>query len=181
MNMYKLKFTRLQNEIFRLLCIKAGASCNQREIAKILGVSPTAVSKSLSLLVKEDLIKIKKQGRINLLSIQLNRDNPMAINQKRIENLRMIYESGISEELASNFAGCAIFLFGSYSRGEDTLSSDIDIAVIGCKTKETDMSKFDRIMERKTTLNFYDSFGSIHKNLLDNILNGIILNGSVEL
>ena len=99
MNIYKLKFTRLQNEIIRLLCIKSGKKLNKREIALNLRVSPTAVSKSLKLLEKENLIKSERVGKINLISVELNRDNPKVIALKRVENLKLIYESELNQFL----------------------------------------------------------------------------------
>jgi len=181
MDMYKLKFTKLQNEIFRLLCIKAGNSLNQREIAKLLKVSPTAVSKALPLLGKEGVVKIEKMKSMNLKAIELNRDDERAIDFKRVENLKMIYESGIVKLLEDSFLGAAIILFGSYSRGDDVASSDIDIAVIGCKEKEKELDKFEKLFEREIIINFYDNWKEIHKNLRDNILNGIVFSGSVDL
>ena len=187
MDMYSIKFTRLQNEIFRLLCIKANISLNQREIARLLKVSPTAISQSLALLEKENLIKVKKDRKINLMSIELNRDSEKAINLKRTENLRMIYESGLVGFLQESFPGCAIILFGSYSRGDDILNvneghkSDIDIAIIGTKGKETELTKFEELLERIITINFYLSFKEIHKHLKDSILSGILVSGSVDL
>jgi len=188
MNIYKLKFTRLQNEIFRLLCIKAGSSLNQRDLAKTLNVSPTAISKALPLLEKEGLIKIRRLNKINLLSIEFNRDNQIAINLKKIENLKMIYESELLNFLNDAFLGCTIILFGSYSKGEDinmTIleghKSDIDIAIIGMKDKKIDLTKFEKILEREININFYESWKIIDKHLKNNILNGIILHGGVEL
>ncbi|MCX6746690.1 MAG: nucleotidyltransferase domain-containing protein [Candidatus Pacearchaeota archaeon] len=187
MDMYTIKFTRLQSEIFRLFCIKAGMSLNQRETARFLKVSPTAISKSLPLLEKENLIRIKKDKRMNLMFIELDRDSEKAINFKRAENVRMIYESGLVGFLEDSFPGCTIILFGSYSRGDDILSeseghkSDIDIAIIGAKSKEIELTKFEELLERIITVNSYLSFKEIHKNLKDNILNGILLSGTVEL
>ena len=83
--------------------------------------------------------------------------------------------------MREGFPGSTIILFGSYSKGDDTTSSDIDIAIIGVKEKENDLAKFNKILERTITINFYSSFKSIHKNLLDNILTGILLSGGVEL
>ena len=179
--MYKLKLTRLQNEIFRLLCIKAGEQLNQRKIAKFLRVSPTAVSKSIKKLEKENLIRITRQRKMNLLLIDLNRDNESALDQKRIENLKLIYEAGLVNFLEEQFPGTTIILFGSFSRGDDTLSSDIDIAVIEGKEKEIDLEEFEKLLERKIIINFYSSFKKIHKHLKDNILNGILLSGSVDI
>lgn len=181
MDMYKLKFTKLQNEIFRLMCIKAGRGLNQREIAKLLKVSPTGVSKALKLLAKEGLVKVEKNPRIKLLSVQLNRDNPKAAALKRAENLKMIAESGLEEFLESNFPGCAIILFGSYSLGEDTVDSDIDIAVIKSKEKDIDLTSFEKMLERRIAIHYFENLNSTGKNLKNNILNGITLQGGIEL
>ena len=188
MDMYQIKWTRLQSEIFRLLCIKSGQSLNLRGIARSLKKSPTAVSNALQDLEKGGLIKIKKDGNINLLSIELNKDNQEAINMKRVENLRMIYESGLAKFLQDKFPGTTIILFGSYSRGEDVWTnsneehkSDIDIAVIGTKGKELELTKFDKKLERTVFINFYHSFKEIHKHLRDSILNGILLSGSIDI
>lgn len=181
MDIYKLKFTRLQNGIFRLLCIRAGSPLNQREIARLLGVSPTAVSKSLPGLESEGLAKTEKSKTLNLTLVELNRENPRAIGLKRAENLRLVYESGLADLLEERFPGCATILFGSYSLGEDTVKSDIDIAVVGSKRKHTDLTKFERLLERSINLQFYEDINKLDKNLKSNILNGITLSGAVEI
>lgn len=181
MDMYKLKFTRLQNEIFRLLCIKVGKDLSQREIARKLNVSPTAVSKAIKGLEKEQIVKIKKDFKMNLSLTQLNRESPKVIGLKRAENLRMIYESGLIDFLEEKFPGTVIILFGSYSYGEDTVNSDIDIAVIGAKQKNIDLEKFERILKKEIIINFYDNFKDTHKNLRANIFNGIVLVGRIGL
>ncbi|MFH0831831.1 MAG: nucleotidyltransferase domain-containing protein [archaeon] len=181
MDMYKLNFTRLQNEIFRLLCIKAGISLNQREIARMLKISPTAVANALPALEKEGIIKLEKGKNINLNSVMLDRESEKAILLKRVENLKMLYESGFVKFLYNQFPGSAILLFGSYSRGEDTAKSDVDIAVIGSKDKSISLQEFEKKLERVINLNFYDSLKTIERNLRNNILNGIILSGAIEL
>jgi predicted nucleotidyltransferase len=188
MDMYKVKWTQLESSILRFLCIKAGSSFNVRAIAKELNVSPTAISNSVKNLEKENTIKITKSKIINLHLIELNRENPIAIEFKRIENLKLIYESELNYFLGENFPGCTILLFGSYSRGEDIWSeevekhtSDIDIAIIGSKRKELNIEKFNKLLERKITLNFYPSWKEIHKDLKENILRGIILKGDITL
>jgi predicted nucleotidyltransferase len=185
MDMYKQKWTRLQYGIFRFLCIKSGQTTNLRGIAKAVGASPTAVSKSLKGLADEGIAEVKKSKNMNLLIIRLNRDSPRAVHLKRVENLKMIYESGLADFLYNEFPGCAVVLFGSYSLGEDMsgpdVGSDIDIAVIGAKERGVDTAKFGRLLERDVKINFYESWGKIHKNLKDNILNGMLLSGGVEL
>ncbi len=181
MDMYKVKWTQLQSEIFRILCIRAGTSLNLRGIAKMTKKTPTAISNVLPELKEQKFINVERSKGINLLSIELNRENPQTISLKRVENLKLIYESGLADYLRENLPGCTIILFGSYSKGEDTTQSDIDLAIIGTKEKEMDLIKFDKLLERKVILNFYDSFKSVHKHLKDNILNGILLHGGIDL
>ncbi|MFH1396374.1 MAG: nucleotidyltransferase domain-containing protein [archaeon] len=177
MDTYKLNFTKLEQEIFSLLCIKAGEKLSQREIAILLKVSPTAVSKSIKNL--NELIKIEKTKTINFISF--NRDNRAAIDMKRVENLKNIYLSKLSEYLEEVLAGATIIVFGSYARGEDTIKSDLDIAVIGRKDKLLKLQKYEKSLQRTININFYDSWKDIHTNLKNNILNGFILHGSVVL
>ncbi|MBL7160463.1 MAG: nucleotidyltransferase domain-containing protein [Candidatus Aenigmarchaeota archaeon] len=178
--MYKLKFSKLQHEIFRLLCIRAGNALSQRDIARLIGVSPTAVGKAVKILEKERAVEVKS-STLKVRLVGLNRDNPKAMEMKRVENLSTIYSSGLIDTLEEKFPGTAIVLFGSYSRGDDTASSDIDIAIIGSKQKNIELSKFNKMLERLVVLQFYPSLREIGKELRENICNGIVLAGGLEL
>ena len=180
-NIYKLKLTNLQQEVLRLLFVKAGESLNQRAISLALGVSQPAVMKALPKIEKEDLITLSQDKGSRRWSVELNRDNHRAMQLKRADNLKLAYESGLADFLEKEFAGGTIVLFGSYSRGDDTSSSDIDIAIIGRKEKKIDLKNFERMLERKITLNFYGSWSKIHKNLKENLFNGIMIAGGAEL
>jgi len=179
MDIYKLDFTILEMEIFSFLALRAGEKFSQRELAKILNVSPTAVANSLKKLKEKELVKVEKTKTINFVTF--NRDNNKSIHLKRSENLKNIYISGLADFLEEQLAGATIILFGSYSRGEDTKGSDIDIAVIGRKDKKLDVEKYEKSLHRPIYINFYESWNSIHKHLRNNILNGIVLTGGVEL
>lgn len=180
MDTYKLKLSRLQNEIFRFLCIRAGEKINQRGLAKMLKVSPTAIAKALPLLEKEELVKYEKGNNINLHFISFNRDSEKAVFLKKVENLKELYEFGLINFLYNSLPGSTIILFGSYSKGEDTMKSDIDIAVIGYKDKKIDLAEFEKKFEHTININFYENW-NIQKNLKNNILNGITLAGAVQL
>ena len=180
-NIYKLRLTILQLEILRLLFVKAGKSLNQRQIANYLGVSQPAIRKALPKLERVGFVKVRQDKETRRWLIELNTYNDMAMKLKRADNLRQIYESGLVDFLEKEFIGATIILFGSFSRGDDTINSDIDIAIIGRKEKKVDLRKFEEILERKIILNFYDSFDKIHKNLKENLFNGIVLAGGIEL
>ena len=180
-NIYKLKLTLLQESILRLLFVKVGIQLNQRDISRLINVSQPAVMKALPNLKKEGLIKINQDKNSKRWAIELDRNNQRNIWLKRVDNLKQMYEYDLVQFFYDNLQGATIVLFGSYSFGEDTINSDIDIAVIGVKNKELNLTKFENIFERKIILNYYKSFKSIDKHLLNNILNGILLKGSVEL
>lgn len=179
MDSYKVKWTMLQARVFSLLCLKAGERLSQREIAKLLKVSPTAIANSIKKLRDSNLVRVEKTKTINFVSF--NRDERRAIELKRAENLKSVYISGLSDCLERDLAGGAIILFGSYSLGEDTNGSDIDIAVIERKDKMLHLEDYEKILNRKINVNFYSSWKDINRHLRNNILNGILLHGSVEL
>ncbi len=179
--MYKLKFTSLQQEILRFLFMNTGKKFNAREIAVGLGVSQTAIAKSLPELAKQELVQMAKDKISKRLSIELNRENPHVIGMKRADNIMQMYESGLAEFLKENFPGSTVIVFGSFSKGEDTYKSDIDIAVIGTKGKPVDLSDFEKKLAKEIRINFYKSFSDIKTELRNNILGGILLSGWIEL
>ncbi len=180
MDKYKLKITSsLEQEVFSLLCIRAGEKLSQREIAVLLNVSPTAIGKSVKKLAAKNLVKIEKTKNINFVSF--NRDEQKGIELKRVENLKQMYLSGLSDYLLNNLPGGTIILFGSYSKGEDIFNSDIDIAIIGRKEKTLETAKYEKILYRKIHFLFFDSWKKIYDILKNILLNGILLYGSVEL
>jgi predicted nucleotidyltransferase len=180
-NTNKPKLTLLQQEILRLLFKRSGDSLNQRQIANALNVTPPAVLKSLPFLEKMDYITIKKDKETKRLSIELNKRNHKVMQLKRVDNLKQIYESGLVDYLEKEFAGATIILFGSYSRGDDLINSDIDIVIIGRKEKKINLEDYEKRLERKINVNYYDSFDKIHTNLKENLANGIVLAGGFQL
>lgn len=180
-NIYLPELTNLQQGIVRALSVKSGMSLNQRSLANVLGVSAPAVTKALPTLEKKAIIKVTQDKDSKRWAIELNRDNPHIMQLKRADNLLLIYECGLFNYLEKEFAGATIILFGSYSRGEDTANSDIDIAVIGRKDKKINLEVFEKKLERKININFYDAFKGIHNHLKENLCNGIVLSGGIEL
>ncbi len=180
-NINKQRLTLLQNEILRVLFKKTGTTLNQRQLANCLNVTPPAIIKALPLLEKLNYIHTRKDEETKRYSIELNKENHRIIQLKRIDNLKQIYESGLADLLEKEYAGATILLFGSYSRGEDLFNSDIDLAVLERKEKNIDLTRFEKEFERKIHTLFFESWKKINEQLKNNILNGIVIAGSVEL
>jgi len=180
-NINKQKLTVLQQDVLRVLFKKSGVSLNQRQLAKSINVTSPAIIKALPLLEKLDFIELRKDKETKRISIKLNKNNYKIMQLKRIDNLKQIYESGLVDFLEKAYAGATIILFGSYSRGDDLLNSDIDIAIIGRKEKSIDLTNYEKHLERKININFYESFNKIHKNLKENLASGIVMVGGFEI
>ncbi len=180
--MIKQKLTRLQQNIIILLCEEIRNNLSQSEIAKKLSVSSSAIKKALPQLEKNNLIIKKQIKNIKLLNIELNRELESNINLKKAINIDQIYKSNLNEYLQEMHPGCTIILFGSYCRGEDTIYSDIDIAIIGTKKrKEYNLKKFEKKLNKEININTYDTLDNLGKELKANLFNGIILTGAIEL
>ena len=145
--MYKLKFTVLQLEIFKLFCVKSGQQISQRQISKYLGVSPTAIAKSLPLLQKEELLTITK-GVTNVNFVSLNTTSRKVQAWKQTENIRHIYTSGLIEYLEQEYPEATISIQGQYILGTDVTGSEIEIVITGSRKKNIDVAPYEKKLER---------------------------------
>lgn len=147
-----------------------------REYAKIIKVSPPTASKILSNLTNENLLN-KLQDRQYLLF--------WAKNTSQLRNLAQIYwkqrleDIGIIDYLNKKFLNPTIILFGSLVKGENTQSSDVDLAIIASK-KQINLETFEKKLKRKIqTLNF-NRMSNVTKELQNNLINGYTLNGRIK-
>jgi len=171
-----MKNTDTKDRILELLFDFPTRRFHVREIARILKISAPAVSKAVMQMEKEEFIILKKGF---VYEIQANTLNQQFKNMKRVYNLRKIYLSGLFDFLAENFSLSAIILFGSYSKGEDTEKSDIDIAIEG-KERSIELKEYEKKLNRKINIEFVN-FDKISDELKDSIINGIALHGYISL
>ena len=147
-----------------------------RELSRILKLSMPTIISTTSSLSKEKLI-IKTKGKV-ITKVTANRENINFARYKHLYNLERIYTSGIIDYLSNIYNHPKnIILFGSFSRGEDVESSDIDIAINTNKKLNQDMSKYERIL--KKTVNVHEvNMDKISSEFKANLANGIVLEGS---
>jgi len=177
MNNSTKRFTKTEEEILEFLFKNPTTSFRGRALASKLKRPASGVIKSARNLEKFGLLEISKDFT---LSIKLNRENKETFLLKRIYNLEAI-NSHLLKVLSDKLQGSTIIVFGSYSYGEDTEDSDIDIAIIGYSEREIDLQSYEKILSRKIQLHFFKTLDSIHKDLKENIINGIVLEGAIKL
>jgi predicted nucleotidyltransferase len=156
-----------------------GIGFQLREISRKAKLAPTSVKRYLNELEKEKLI-IKKKHRIHNYPIYYaNRENEYFMFLKKIDMIQSIKESGLLDYLKNTCMPDAIILFGSASRGEDIKDSDIDLFLL-CKEKKLDLEKYEKGLKRKINIFFESNFDKLSKELKNNIINGVILEGYLK-
>lgn len=156
-------------------------------LAKKVKISKTTANRVVTELKEEGFLLIKEIGKSWLISC--NQHHLFNSTRKVIYNLSIIYdayEKIIRESLYAYVSNPkSVILFGSYRKGDDTEKSDLDIAVevIGDKQIEIiDLGEFEQFGLRKNVpINLHVfSRKNIDINLFSNIVNGIILDGFLE-
>lgn len=154
-----------------------------RELARILKINHTTVRQQLSRLVKEGLLKVTK-GKI--YSAYKPAVTKHFLNLKLYYNLEKLRKCRIIEDLERQFDLPAIVLFGSYSKAEDDISSDIDIAIISDIQKQPDTARYEKMLNRGVSIHLFTkekwkAMAKDNRGLLNSICNGIVLSGQLEI
>ncbi|MAF35582.1 hypothetical protein CL622_00500 [archaeon] len=150
-----------------------------RAFARAVNVSFPWARKVIMTLSKQNLVIIEKKH--GLILVQANREHPGFKTVKRSHNLLALYKSGIIEYLVEQFRQPGVIvLFGSYSRGEDTEQSDIDIAVFTSKHPTLNLVKFEKKLGRTVAISELLP-ATVKKEFWHTLANGIVLYGYLEL
>ena len=148
-----------------------------REIARKVGISPNSVRKYATKLRKKGLIEMKKES--NMVMMRASMENQSYKQEKLVHNLRSIFSSGLADFLYQYCNPRAIVLFGTYSRGEDISTSDVDIGIITNSKKRPDLSKFEKKLARRIELSLFTR-KEVSDEFFNNIINGIVLKGVLK-
>lgn len=145
-----------------------------REISRKTKIAPISVKKYLDKMIAENIIKKRHQKITKYPIYMADFDSTNYKLKKKLFMLNQIYTSNAYQKIINKFPNVVI-LFGSTSKGEDTIESDIDIYI---ESKEFEIS--EKIFNRKISPLFSENFGKLSKELKNNILNGIILYGYLD-
>ncbi len=150
-----------------------------RQIEKTLNLPLPSVIRYCKELTKEGILTIVKTG--NVIFYTADRSNEKFLLEKKLFNIRQIYQSGLIDYFRKELSNPVIVLFGSYAKGEDIETSDIDIYIETPSKKETSLDEFERELQRKIQIFQHRSITEIkNSHLANNIINGIALNKYVE-
>ena len=156
-----------------------------RELARKLKKSPTTISKTLKKYQKKDILTSEK--KLNHLTFKANSENRKFRLKKLYYNVSQIINSGLLEYLEKELNHPeAIGLFGSYAKAENSNISDIDIFIISSNKKEPNILFYEKKLSHQIHLfiiskNDLEKMKKENKELLNNIINGLILQGNLEM
>jgi predicted nucleotidyltransferase len=156
-----------------------------RELSKLLRKSPTTISKYLKIYEKEGVLKSKE--KLNHLFFKADSNNKIFRQFKLNYNLSILNKSGLIEYLENEFNHPeAIILFGSFAKAENTRKSDVDILIVTSNKKELNLKYFEKKIGNPIQLHLYSNkdielMKIKNKELLNNFINGILINGYWEL
>ena len=150
-----------------------------RHIERIVNVPLPSAIKYVKELKKEEILKESEISGVKFYSADRNSTNFLI--EKRLFNVKSIHDSGLIEQIIKQDKNPLIILFGSYSLGEDLEESDIDLYIEGNGKGGLKLDKFEKILNRKIQIFTFKSIKNIqNKDLANNIINGIVLNGYLE-
>lgn len=124
----RLFSSRARVEILKLFLFNPDNSFYQRQISNLTRQSIRGVQRELENLQKIGLLEGTNQG--NRIYYKVNKGCPIFKELKDI----LFKTAGIAEVLKRNLSGNRIkiaFIYGSYARGGEGFSSDIDLMAIG--------------------------------------------------
>ncbi len=149
-----------------------------RQMERGLKLPLPSVIRYIKELANLNLIKSEIIGGIKLYSA--DRSSKNFILEKKLYNLRTLYECGLVDFLTEEYHNPTIILFGSYALGEDIEESDVDL-YIETSSKEMNLKGFEAKLKRKIQVFCYKNLRLVeNRELANNIINGVKLNGFLE-
>jgi predicted nucleotidyltransferase len=144
---------------------------NVREYARIKKISPPTASRLLEDYKKNGILKKEIDRRF--FYYFANKDSDIFGDLSRMYWKIRFKQSGLIEFLENKFLNPMIILFGSLSKCEAKIDSDIDISIFVSVKKEIDLKEFEKKLKRKIQLFVFKNRNEVKsQELLNNILNG---------
>lgn len=170
---YKLGQSAVQGVFFE----NPAVEFHIRQMARMLGMSKTAVSYHVKSLIKHGIVMERKDV---FTKYAANEQSKKYRISKLFYGLEKVTGSGVVEHLEEKTRPKAVVLFGSFAKAEFDSSSDIDIFVQA--SEETiELNSFERKLKHKIHLLFEPKLEKLSSELLNNIINGIKLSGQLKL
>lgn len=150
-----------------------------RQIERQIQVPLPSAIRYAKELEKEKILKKTVTAGVTFYSA--DRSSQQFLIEKKLFNIKLLYFCGIIDYLILNYDNPVLISFGSFSKGEDIETSDVDLYIETPMKSKCNLEKFEKILQRKIQLFIYKNLRDIkNKELANNIVNGVLLNGFIE-
>jgi predicted nucleotidyltransferase len=174
-----MKRKNIKNTITEYFFVNPTIKLRVREIERGLGLALPSVINYTKELVEEKILQKIIIGNVTFFSA--DRSSKEYLLQKKLFNIKQIYDSRLIKYLIDNYSNPTIILFGSYSKGEDIEDSDIDLYIETASKQKFNEKKYEKKLKRKIQIFNFKNIKQIkNKFLANNIINGITLNNFIE-
>ena len=143
MNIFDIMGKKSPNRILKMFIQNPTTEMQLKHIESSTKLAKLSVLKWTKCLAGQKLLTVRSVGRTALYG--LNKDNPS------VKQLRILHNLNYIDSKLGHVDG-KVFLYGSFTRGENTEKSDIDILVIG---KNRDVIKKLKSMDSRINVSFY--------------------------
>lgn len=175
-----MKIKSIKKKIEEYFFLHPTIKLRVRQIEREIRVPLHSAIRYAQELEKESILK--KSTIADVMLYSASRTSATFLLEKKLFNIRNAYSSGLIDYLIEELSNPTIIVFGSYSRGEDVENSDIDIYIETPTRNKLKVEKFEKILQRKIQIFVYKNIHDVeNKELANNIVNGVILNGFVEI
>jgi len=128
-----MKTINIKQTIKEYFFINPTAKLRVREIERTLKLPLPSVIRYCKELDQENILTISKIGNVNFYT---SSRSETYLLEKRLFNIKQLYESGLINYLKIELSNPVIILFGSYAKGNFTKDSDIDIFLVFQEIKQ---------------------------------------------
>ncbi len=150
------------------------------EISEKSELSHTSVKRHLEKLMRFNIILEEELERgERIYPIYKRIDNERYRLCKRLDLQYRLEASGLLDFIQWELTPDCIVLFGPAAMGKDVEGSDIDLYVQAGKT-ELGLDEYEGSLSREIQLHMEDSIDNFPKRLVNNIVNGIVVYGFLE-
>lgn len=152
-NLFKSK---VRKALFKLYFTNPDSEFYLRELERMLSIPVSMIRKELLRLEKEGIFVFHKKG--NLAYYRVNKSYPLFSELKSIV-FKTIGVQGLLTEALQKIKGVEIaFIYGSYAKGNEKASSDIDLCIIGAINEDIlvrGMNELEKLLKREINYTIY--------------------------
>ena len=174
-----MKTKNIKNRIKEYFFLNPTMKLRVRQIERELKAPLPSVIRYTKELEKEGILKSTKIT--NITAYSADRTSKTYLLEKKLFNIHQLQVSGLLDFLKQEGGNPVVIVFGSYARGEDIEKSDIDLYIELPTKRKMNLEKFEKILQRKLQVFVYKNIHELeNKELANTILNGISINGFIE-